>query len=206
VTRRSGQGCSPSTMRSPTISDPRPAKAGGTPPGTPLARPRRDRISREKPARERNGTATPARRAGSRRGRIVCAVKCEACGDELPATGRSDRRYCDARCRRRAFEERHAAAPELAPVVPLSEDEQHVQELLGRVLRERLIGLVAAGAKTNWRAPAWILERRYPERWGPGATAGGAGARTAHRPRGRPVRRSGHARCAAAGAPRRRVA
>jgi hypothetical protein len=98
----------------------------------------------------------------------VCAVKCEACGDELPATGRSDRRYCDARCRRRAFEERHAAAPELAPVVPLSEDEQHVQELLGRVLREeRLIGLVAAGAKTNWRAPAWILERRYPERWGP---------------------------------------
>jgi hypothetical protein len=99
----------------------------------------------------------------------VSGVKCEACGDELPAFSRRDRRYCDARCRRRAFEERHApAAPELAPVVPLSEDEQQVQELLGRVLREeRLVGLVAAGAKSNWRAAAFLLERRYPERWGP---------------------------------------
>jgi hypothetical protein len=95
----------------------------------------------------------------------VSAVKCEACGDELPTFSRRDRRYCDARCRRRAFEERHAPA---APVLPLSEDEQHVQELLGRVLREeRLVGLVAAGAKTNWRAAAWLLERRYPERWAP---------------------------------------
>lgn len=43
-----------------------------------------------------------------------------------------------------------------------------MQELLGRVLREeRLVGLVAAGAKTNWRAAAWLLERRHPERWAP---------------------------------------
>jgi hypothetical protein len=98
-------------------------------------------------------------------------VNCESCGDELPTLARRNRRYCDARCRRRAFEERHAPdAPELAPVVPfaaITEDE-HVQELLARVLaEERLVAQVAAGAKTNWRAAAWLLERRYPERWGP---------------------------------------
>jgi hypothetical protein len=81
-------------------------------------------------------------------------VKCAARGDELPPFSRRDRRYCDARCRRRAYEERHAAAaPELAPVLPLSDDQQRVQELLGRVLREeRLVGLVAVGAKSNWPA------------------------------------------------------
>ncbi len=108
----------------------------------------------------------------------MSAVKCEACGDELPALARRNRRYCDARCRRRAYEERHVpalelpastAAPEhqLAPVVPIG-DEAHVQELLARVLaEERLVAQVAAGAKTQWRAAAWILERRYAERWGP---------------------------------------
>jgi hypothetical protein len=32
---------------------------------------------------------------------------------------------------------------------------------------ERLVALVAQAATKNWRAAAWILERRYPERWGP---------------------------------------
>jgi hypothetical protein len=101
-------------------------------------------------------------------GRIVSGVKCEQCGDPLPALARRNRRYCDARCRRRAFEERRApAGPELAPVVPIS-DHEHVQELLARVLaEERLIAQVAAAAKTNWRAAAFLLERHYPERWAP---------------------------------------
>ena len=30
----------------------------------------------------------------------------------------------------------------------------------------RLLALVAREAPTNWRAAAWMLERRYPERWG----------------------------------------
>jgi hypothetical protein len=95
-------------------------------------------------------------------------VKCEACGDELPALARRNKRYCDARCRRRAYEERHMPArPELAPVVPISDNEQ-VQELLQRVLaEERLIAQVAAASKTNWRAAAFLLERHYPERWAP---------------------------------------
>lgn len=42
------------------------------------------------------------------------------------------------------------------------------EELLQRVLDERrLTALVAAAGKGNWRAAAWLLERRYPERWGP---------------------------------------
>lgn len=31
----------------------------------------------------------------------------------------------------------------------------------------RLVGLVARAASTNWRAAAWLLERRYQERWAP---------------------------------------
>jgi hypothetical protein len=99
-------------------------------------------------------------------------MKCEHCGDPLPAFSRRNRRFCDARCRRRAFEQRHGtvtapAVPELAPVVPIH-DEAHVRELLARVLaEERLVAHVAAAAKTNWRAAAFLLERHYPERWAP---------------------------------------
>jgi hypothetical protein len=94
-------------------------------------------------------------------------VKCENCGEPLPALSGRNKRYCDARCRRRAFEQRHRGEPELAPVVQISDDAQ-AQELLARVIAEpRLVGLVAVAAKTNWRAAAFILERHYPERWAP---------------------------------------
>ena len=94
-------------------------------------------------------------------------MKCENCGESLPALSRRNKRYCDARCRRRAFEQRHRGEPELAPVVQISDDAQ-AQELLARVIAEpRLVALVAAGAKTNWRAAAFLLERHYPERWAP---------------------------------------
>jgi hypothetical protein len=99
----------------------------------------------------------------------VSAVRtCEACGEELPALARSNRRYCDDRCRRRAHEERHAPAePELAPVVPIGDDE-HTREVIGRaVAEERLVAYVASAARSQWRAAAWLLERRHPERWGP---------------------------------------
>jgi hypothetical protein len=93
------------------------------------------------------------------------AVKCEACGEELPALARSNRRYCDARCRRRAFEKRHADEPEFATV--LGNDEQVREVILRATSEDRLVAYVASAARTNWRASAWLLERRYPERWAP---------------------------------------
>ena len=109
---------------------------------------------------------------------------CANCRAELPALARRDRRYCDARCRRRAFEKRKSdvvrattrttdddgaeVAAELAPVVPIAEGSA-LAEAVERATREtRLTGLVAAEAgRGNWRAAAWLLERRYPDRWAP---------------------------------------
>ena len=60
------------------------------------------------------------------------------------------------RARRASIEvARQALSPELA-------------EALARATREeRLVALVNDAATTNWRAAAWILERRFPQRWGP---------------------------------------
>jgi integrase len=78
---------------------------------------------------------------------------CANCGEELPALARSNRRYCGARCRRRAHERRHRppADPELAPVVPIS-DGSGLAEAVERATSEtRLTGLVAAEAgRGNW--------------------------------------------------------
>jgi hypothetical protein len=42
-----------------------------------------------------------------------------------------------------------------------------LQEALDQALAEqRLVAVIAAGARSNWRAAAWLLERQYPERWG----------------------------------------
>ncbi|MGZ4254810.1 MAG: hypothetical protein ACXVS6_22675 [Solirubrobacteraceae bacterium] len=44
------------------------------------------------------------------------------------------------------------------------------QAVLDRVLAEPvLVARVAQAAQHNWRAAAWLLERRHPERWGRGA-------------------------------------
>ena len=93
--------------------------------------------------------------------------RCEACSEPLPALARSNRRYCDAACRRRAHERRHQPPiePELAPVVPITET-NGLTEAVERATEEtRLVAIVAAEARRSWRAAAWVLERRYPERW-----------------------------------------
>jgi hypothetical protein len=95
---------------------------------------------------------------------------CATCGAELPALARSNRRYRDASCRRRAFERRRRPPvdPRLAPVVPIAEATGLAEAVVRATDETRLTGLVAAEAgRGNWRAAAWILERRYPDRWAP---------------------------------------
>jgi hypothetical protein len=44
-----------------------------------------------------------------------------------------------------------------------------LEAALARATEEtRLVAYVASAAAKNWRASAWLLERRYPERWGRG--------------------------------------
>jgi hypothetical protein len=41
-----------------------------------------------------------------------------------------------------------------------------LEAALARATEEtRLVAYVASAASKNWRASAWLLERRYPERW-----------------------------------------
>jgi hypothetical protein len=43
---------------------------------------------------------------------------------------------------------------------------EELDERLSVALAEpRLVALVTRAAEQNWRAAAWLLERRYPERW-----------------------------------------
>jgi hypothetical protein len=82
---------------------------------------------------------------------------CGSCGSVL--TGRSDRRYCSAACRKRAHRQHQL------------EERRSLEELVGEPAEGAcdepwLVGQITAAAATNWRAAAWLLERRYPERWG----------------------------------------
>lgn len=99
--------------------------------------------------------------------------RCESCGAALPTTGRRDRRYCGGACRAAASARRkreaqvgtrtHVGSAAIPP---------ELQAALDNALAEhRLVALVAGAAgKGQWRAASWLLERRYPDRWGPGRT------------------------------------
>jgi hypothetical protein len=97
---------------------------------------------------------------------------CEGCGGRLTGPGRSDRRHHNSQCRKMAFLRRQLErqAPELTQPPPTHAEPTHAldrEALLEEALSEpRLLVYVARAAQTNWRASAWLLERRYPERWG----------------------------------------
>jgi hypothetical protein len=98
--------------------------------------------------------------------------RCEGCGGLLPSTGRSDKRFHDSACRVVAHRRREQQAAEravasVAPPLP-----PHLEAALAAAIGEvRLLALVAGEAKLNWRAAVWLLERQWPERWGPAGRA-----------------------------------
>lgn len=80
--------------------------------------------------------------------------------------GRSDRRYHGGACRKKGFlrRQRERAAPELSPPEPTHALDR--EGILAEATSEvRLVAYLAKAAAANWRASAWLLERRYPERW-----------------------------------------
>jgi hypothetical protein len=99
-------------------------------------------------------------------------MECAFCGEPLSGPGRSDRLYCGVACRKAAHRrrKREREAPELIAPEPAGtkpggslDREALIEEALSE---PRLVVYVAAAAKTNWRAAAWLLEHRHPERWG----------------------------------------
>jgi hypothetical protein len=80
--------------------------------------------------------------------------RCPSCGSVLASTSRPDRVFCSATCRSAAYRARQAAES-LAPA-----------ELarLADALPPAVAGITQA-ARVDWRAAAWLLERRWPERW-----------------------------------------
>jgi hypothetical protein len=88
--------------------------------------------------------------------------RCESCRAVLARTSRHDRRYCSPACRQSAYERRRGSRPVAVPPAEQSE----IERILAQATREeRLVALVAHAARTNWRAAAWLLERRFPGRW-----------------------------------------
>jgi hypothetical protein len=78
-----------------------------------------------------------------------CCLECNA---PLPEGASPRRRYCTDACRAEAHRRRERVARE--------------QALAGVVTSEEgLVSIVEAAAVHNWRAGAWLLERRWPERW-----------------------------------------
>jgi hypothetical protein len=100
---------------------------------------------------------------------------CEGCHQPLTGQGRADRRFHGGPCRKRAWKRRQLERREAAmsPPEPAHAEPAHPLDrdaLIEEALSEaRLLVYVAQAARTQWRAAAWLLERRHPERWGVGA-------------------------------------
>jgi hypothetical protein len=98
---------------------------------------------------------------------------CARCDGPLPSPSRADRRYCTDACRQAAYEDRQRQARvELlrADGPERAESASRLERLRAAIVEatreERLVGVIAAESRTNWRASAWLLSRMHPERWG----------------------------------------
>jgi hypothetical protein len=95
--------------------------------------------------------------------------RCLHCDSLIASTSRPDRVYCSARCRQAAYERRRGKVTRARET---SSDRDPGATLLefGRARdqgREEdfLVGLIAQAAARQWRAAAFLLERRFPSRW-----------------------------------------
>jgi hypothetical protein len=114
---------------------------------------------------------------------ITSERRCEHCSRLIPSSARTNKRYCCTAHRQAAYAaRRRRARVELLSDVASSEkrsetltraaehESPHLARLQAAVKaatdETRLVALVAAAAQSgSWRAAAWLLERRHPERW-----------------------------------------
>jgi hypothetical protein len=88
--------------------------------------------------------------------------RCRGCGAVLASTSRPDRAYCTTACRMAAYRRR-----QVADRLPPAELARLANELPPAIAESELLTGLAAAARADWRAAAWLLERRWPERWAP---------------------------------------
>ena len=93
---------------------------------------------------------------------------CEGCGEPFEAT-RPNRRYHGPRCRKAAYLRRQHERETVTTVTASAPGLDREAVLEEATSEARLLVYVARAAATNWRAAAWLLERRHPERWAHGA-------------------------------------
>jgi hypothetical protein len=108
---------------------------------------------------------------------VVTARVCgrDGCENPIPAGSRADRRYCTDACRTAAYSDRQRRARlRLMDAVRQAGDGPPEPPALDRlraavkdaVQEEKLVAVIAAEARHNWRASAWLLSRLHPTRWG----------------------------------------
>jgi hypothetical protein len=88
--------------------------------------------------------------------------RCPNCGALLASTSRADRVFCSDACRMAAH--RRRLAPQPTPPAELERMSYAVPPTAAEVAL--LAGITQAAAE-DWRAAAWVLSRRWPERWSP---------------------------------------
>jgi hypothetical protein len=84
---------------------------------------------------------------------------CLACGRLLALHRRADARYCSTRCRVLAHRRRHGGEFTAG-------DLDRLAEAAGPIAEPLLVAAVqAAVMRGSWKAAAWVLSRRWPQRW-----------------------------------------
>jgi hypothetical protein len=89
--------------------------------------------------------------------------RCAACGAVLASTSRPDRRYCNSGCR---VAEHRRRRDVLATRVTRDDLARLLDRLAGPAGEAALVAGITRAASEHWAAAAWLLERRWPERWG----------------------------------------